>query len=150
MADDITLPGTGSVVATDDVGSKHYQIVKVAWGADNSVTQTSATAGLPTVGASLSQSDAGLDANSTSSTGTALTLAGAKRVALQVDGATGTHATHIVKIQVSADGVTYHDSSATVTGEGFAELDTALAYARAKVTTAEGAASTIDIVLQAK
>jgi hypothetical protein len=34
MADDLTIPATGSVVATDDVSSKHYQRVKIAAGAD--------------------------------------------------------------------------------------------------------------------
>lgn len=37
MADDVTLPGTGAIVATDDVGAKHYQIVKLALGAADAV-----------------------------------------------------------------------------------------------------------------
>jgi hypothetical protein len=38
MADDIDItPGTGATVATDDVGGKHYQKIKVAIGADGAV-----------------------------------------------------------------------------------------------------------------
>jgi hypothetical protein len=32
MADDVTLPGTGAVVATDDVGGKQYQRIKLDLG----------------------------------------------------------------------------------------------------------------------
>ncbi len=39
MADDITLPGTGSIVATDEgAGSRHAQLVKLAVSADGSLT----------------------------------------------------------------------------------------------------------------
>lgn len=41
MADDVTLPGDGAVVATDDVGGRHYQIVKTAFGAADSATLVS-------------------------------------------------------------------------------------------------------------
>lgn len=34
MADDVTLPGTGADVATDDVGGSHYQRIKIDLGAD--------------------------------------------------------------------------------------------------------------------
>jgi len=34
MADDVTLPGTGAVVATDDVGGAQFQRVKLTLGAD--------------------------------------------------------------------------------------------------------------------
>jgi hypothetical protein len=39
MADNVTLnPGTGgSVIATDEVSARHYQIVKLAFGPDNTV-----------------------------------------------------------------------------------------------------------------
>ena len=150
MADNSTLPATGDIIAADDLAGVKYQRVKPVWGVDGVVQDISASTALPTVGASLSQADAGLDANSTATVGTALTLNGARLVALQVDNASGTFATHVFKIQVSADGVTYHNSSGAVTGEGIAEIETAFAYARAAVTTAEGGASTADIVLQAK
>lgn len=34
MADNVTLPGTGETVRTDDIGGVQYQIVKLAVGAD--------------------------------------------------------------------------------------------------------------------
>lgn len=49
MADDITLNqmSGGSVVATDEVNSKHYQYVKPAFGADGTATLVSSTNPLP-------------------------------------------------------------------------------------------------------
>ena len=150
MPDNVALPATGETIATDLISSVHYPISKSAHGIDGEVALTSKTAPMPTGGATMLQADAGLNANDTATVGTALELLGARRVGLQVDGATGTHATHVVTIQVSADGTTYHNSSATVTGEGVVELDTAFPYAKAKVTTAEGGTSTININLNAK
>lgn len=34
MADHVTLPGTGQIVATDEVGGVQYQRVKTVWGGD--------------------------------------------------------------------------------------------------------------------
>lgn len=51
MPDNVTLPGTGTVVATDEVndgaGLRQFQIVKIAHGADGTATQASATSPLP-------------------------------------------------------------------------------------------------------
>lgn len=49
MADNITLDSMsgGSVVATDDVGGVHYQIIKLAFGALDAQTIVSASDGLP-------------------------------------------------------------------------------------------------------
>ena len=47
MADNVTLPGTGRVVASDDVGGVDYQRVKVSHGPDGSATDTSTTNPLP-------------------------------------------------------------------------------------------------------
>ena len=48
MADDITLPGTGGVIATDDISSKHYQRIKLIHGADGTNDgDVSNTNGLP-------------------------------------------------------------------------------------------------------
>lgn len=38
MSDNVQLPGTGAVIATDDVGGVQYQIVKFAYGADGVAT----------------------------------------------------------------------------------------------------------------
>lgn len=50
MADNVTLDSMsgGSIVATDDIGGVHHQLVKVEFGAANSATQVDATNPLPT------------------------------------------------------------------------------------------------------
>ena len=53
MADNITLPGTGIVVATDEVASKQYQYVKTVFGGDGVVTLVDATNPLPTTQSAL-------------------------------------------------------------------------------------------------
>lgn len=47
MADNVTLPGTGMDVATDDVGGKHVQRVKPQHGVDGEAVDTSTTNPLP-------------------------------------------------------------------------------------------------------
>ena len=48
MADNVAITaGSGTTVATDDVGGVHYQIEKVAFGALDSVTLVSSTNPLP-------------------------------------------------------------------------------------------------------
>ena len=47
MADNTTLPGTGDVIATDDVGGVKYQRVKPAFGGDGVAIDVSATNPLP-------------------------------------------------------------------------------------------------------
>lgn len=49
MADNVAITaGTGTTVATDDVGGVHYQIIKNAYGALDTATLVTATNGLPT------------------------------------------------------------------------------------------------------
>jgi len=38
MADNVTLPGTGAVVASDDVSGVQYQVMKIALGGDGAAT----------------------------------------------------------------------------------------------------------------
>jgi hypothetical protein len=48
MSDNISItPGAGAVVATDNVGARHFQIAKLAHGADGTATLVSAASGLP-------------------------------------------------------------------------------------------------------
>lgn len=50
MADNITVtPGTGATVATDEVGGRHYQRVKLAHGVDGSAVDASGTDPLPVI-----------------------------------------------------------------------------------------------------
>jgi hypothetical protein len=48
MADDVTLPATGEVVATDDIGGRQFQLVKMVHGADGIAHLTSNGNPLPT------------------------------------------------------------------------------------------------------
>jgi len=153
MADNVTLPGTGSVVAAEELSSRLYQLVKVAHGADGSVALASATNPLPvtaSASSSVTSSTAGADVNDTATVTTALDCSEARRVGVQVTGATGTHATHVVELQVSVDDTNYYAISTEVTGEGVAEVETAATKVRAKVKTAEGTAATANIVVYAK
>lgn len=47
MADNTTLPGTGDVIATDDIGGVKVQRVKPGFGADGSYTDVSPVAPMP-------------------------------------------------------------------------------------------------------
>jgi hypothetical protein len=50
MADNTTLPGTGEVYASDDIGGVKWQRIKIAHGADGSATDVSTASPLPTAG----------------------------------------------------------------------------------------------------
>lgn len=50
MADDVTLPGTGAVIATDDVGGRQFQVVKLAVGGSGVAQELSEAAPLPVAG----------------------------------------------------------------------------------------------------
>lgn len=47
MADDITLPGTSKVVATDEVSARHYQRVKLDIGGDGATSPVTSTNPMP-------------------------------------------------------------------------------------------------------
>lgn len=47
MADNVTLPGTGAVVATDDVDGRQFQLVKLAVGGDGVANQVDAANPIP-------------------------------------------------------------------------------------------------------
>ena len=47
MADDVTLPGDGAVIATDDVAGRQFQLVKLAYGGDGQATQVSDDSPMP-------------------------------------------------------------------------------------------------------
>lgn len=49
MADDVTLPGSGAVIATDDVSGRQVQLVKPVFGADGSATMVSGANPLPVI-----------------------------------------------------------------------------------------------------
>lgn len=45
MADNSTLPATGEVIASDDIGGVKYQRMKLVWGADGTANDTDTAAG---------------------------------------------------------------------------------------------------------
>ncbi len=59
MADDVTLPGTGEVIASDDVGGRQYQWIKLVYGADGTATAVTSTVGLPIVDAGTRSAEVG-------------------------------------------------------------------------------------------
>ncbi len=92
---------------------------------------------------------ASVDANAATST-VALELDAVRNVFLSVEDVSGTHATHIVTLQMSADGTTWHNSTLTVTGLGFVEGTINARFVRATVTTLEGGAGVVDLIINAK
>lgn len=92
-----------------------------------------------------------LNADSDASATPALELELAKEVFVTVEAASGTHATHVLKIQMSADGTNWHThGSATVTGVGFMTGTVGARWVRVKVTTEEGGASTVNVRINAR
>lgn len=70
-----------------------------------------------------------------------------------VNGVSGSHGTHVVSLQYSADDSTWYSSTTnTVTGNGHidARSPSAGRYVRLKVTTAEGLISTADLYLNVR
>lgn len=55
MADDVTLPGDGSVVATDEVGGRHYQLVKLVVGGEGEAEPLSRASPQPVVDEAVEQ-----------------------------------------------------------------------------------------------
>lgn len=50
MADNITAPASGAILATDEINSVHYPRTKLAFGPDGTATDVSASAPLPVTG----------------------------------------------------------------------------------------------------
>ena len=96
------------------------------------------------------KSASGVDTNVNNTVTDSLYINGNRSIGVYVDDGSGAHTSHIVTIQVSANETDWHDTALTVTGLGFKEGETTAQYIRAKVTTAEGGASTSDIHLTSK
>ena len=92
-----------------------------------------------------------IDANANTVT-QSIDMSSAKDISFQVIANTGTHATHVVKLQVSMDDSNWFTTSLSVTGTGITSSSffNIARFARLKVTTVEGAASTVDLTMQAK
>lgn len=95
--------------------------------------------------------EASLDTNDTATVTSAVEMDLARHIFLAVNGTSGTHATHVVKIQESYDGSAWFEhASISVTGTGTSSGTSDARFVRAKVTTAEGGASVSTIAIQAK
>jgi hypothetical protein len=101
----------------------------------------------PVGGNDSSQTDAGVDANAASTT-TALVMDNASIAGFYIVAATGAHTTHVATLQTSPDGTNWFDTAHTITGVGELHSVTCVAdQIRVKITTAQGAASTVDITV---
>lgn len=92
------------------------------------------------------QVDTGVDTNVLNTTTTPLRMDGAKNASLYVVANTGAHANHVLTLQVSHDNSNWYDTTHTVTGvNNEHDIYCIAGWVRAKVTTAEGGASTSDV-----
>jgi len=53
MVDKVTLPGTGEDVATDEIGGRHFQKIKLVVGANDTAKDVTRGQGLPISGADI-------------------------------------------------------------------------------------------------
>lgn len=121
MADNVTLPGTGSVIAADEVASLLYQYMKVVFGADGVATLVDATNPLPTTQSELdiryiTYEDTSFvtgDSPVTLDINTDLARDG-RSFSVVNDGAGN------FTVAVSNDGITYSSEKTMKTGETFA------------------------------
>ncbi len=98
-----------------------------------------------------SQLTVALDANDDTKATEALDLDYSRNVFVSVEDSSGAHTTHVLKIQESADGSTWHNhASATVTGLGSMSGAVNARFVRVAVTTEQGAAGVVDVRIQAK
>jgi len=97
------------------------------------------------------QTTIGVNADATSTT-TGLEITENGFVSMQIIANTGTHATHIIDIQCSTNNSNWHDvTGGSVTGVGIVDsIQVTTQFVRARVSTVEGVASTVNIILQAK
>lgn len=164
--DYLLLPGdivevhiNGSVIVVLDDG-KQWELTLIGtdgeWKVDTVLGETPGTiSALSTMIFALRLSanklvSVGLDANSASATNE-LDLGDAKYIGMYVIADTGTHATHVITLQVSPDDTNWYNTTHTVTGVGFTHEDMCIGHSvRAKVTTLEGAPSTVDVMIFAK
>lgn len=106
---------------------------------------------VPTSGEHFSElKQTGIDVNAATTT-TSLHVDDNKKVAFHVVAATGTHATHVITLQCSLDDINWFDTPTTITGLGVKNnIDIITHFVRLKVTTNEGSAATVDIIIQGK
>ena len=94
----------------------------------------------------------GLNSNSAVAVSSSLEIKENTEVTMQVINNSGTHDTHIIDLQCSTNNSNWHNvPSGSVNQSGITISVTVSArYIRARVSTVEGEASTVDVYLQAK
>jgi len=92
-----------------------------------------------------------VDANANTTT-SSMDIRNASFLRFQVAAKTGTHTTHVIALEVSMDGTIWNTTEVNVTGTGMSNTSSrnVARYVRFKVSTVEGAASTVDLILQGK
>ena len=102
----------------------------------------------------MEQTTLSFDANSTNSVTVALDIKENMDIAWSVLEQTGSHTTHVLTLQRSTDNVNWGDTNSTITAGTAYTVNVGssspVRYIRIKCTTAEGGASTVDIVINAK
>jgi hypothetical protein len=97
-------------------------------------------------GETVTQADATVDAAAATTT-TALATVGRRRVKIVVAAVSGDNDNHILTIQTSPDSITWTDTTITIEQLGNSNGTVVAAWVRAKVTTVEGAASSISVTI---
>ena len=99
------------------------------------------------------QKPTSLNANSLNSVTPRLDIKEKTGLAWSVLEKTGSHSTHVLTIQRSTDNINWDNTSSKITAGTPYQIKTAtvnVRYVRVKVTTAEGSASTVEVVINAK
>jgi len=97
------------------------------------------------------QTTTDFDANSTASVTTSLDIKENNWVSFQVIANTGGNTTHIITLQCSLNNSTWQNTSSTITSVGIKDnIQVTARFIRLKVTTAEGSASTVDVIINSK
>lgn len=100
----------------------------------------------------LTNTKSSLDTNAADAVTASLDITAQSSFSWCVVAATGAHVNHVVVLQVSLDNSTFIDASSKLMGAGVIsqEHDITVGYVRWKVLIAEGATSTVDIIINAK
>lgn len=150
MVDNVTLPGTGEVIATDDIGGVQYQRIKPHFGPDNTATQVTLTDGLPVNTApdwtSVSYTQAGVIAINTD-----LAIIDCQNIRWLSVQCVSMGTTGIVTIQMSNDNTNWVNVSSTgvagslnttISASGLYTTPVFARYVRLRLTTATTAGTT--------
>ena len=100
----------------------------------------------------VSTTKSGLNTNSLGAVTTSIDITAATMFSWCVTGATGAHANHKVKLEISFDNTKWLDSASHITGIDVfsSENDVSIGYIRFMVDVVEGATSTVDIIVNSK